>query len=64
VRAAFGGGFRGGARIRRGDLLGRQTGRGEEAGGATFLRLRDLKKLPEERRNNGLRKTDENDWRL
>jgi len=30
-------------------------------GGATFLRLRDLKKLSEERRNNGLRKTDEND---
>jgi hypothetical protein len=30
-------------------------------GGATFLRLRDLKKLCEERRNNGLRKTDEND---
>jgi hypothetical protein len=29
--------------------------------GATFLRLRDLKKLPEERKNNGLRKTDEND---
>jgi hypothetical protein len=29
--------------------------------GATFLRLRDLKKLSEERRNNGLRKTDEND---
>jgi hypothetical protein len=33
-------------------------------GGALFLRLRDLKKLSEERRNNGLRKTDENDWRL
>ena len=33
-------------------------------GGATFLRLRDLKKLSEERNNNGLRKTDENDWRL
>jgi hypothetical protein len=30
-------------------------------GGATFLRLRDLKKLSEERRNNGLWKTDEND---
>jgi hypothetical protein len=30
-------------------------------GGATFLRLRDLKKLSEVRRNNGLRKTDEND---
>jgi len=30
-------------------------------GGGTFLRLRDLKKLSEERRNNGLRKTDEND---
>jgi hypothetical protein len=30
-------------------------------GGAMFLRLRDLKKLSEERRNNGLRKTDEND---
>jgi hypothetical protein len=29
--------------------------------GATFLRLRDLKKLSNERRNNGLRKTDEND---
>jgi hypothetical protein len=29
--------------------------------GATFLRLRDLKKLSEERRNNGLRKTNEND---
>jgi hypothetical protein len=29
--------------------------------GAAFLRLRDLKKLSEERRNNGLRKTDEND---
>jgi hypothetical protein len=29
--------------------------------GATFLRLRDLKKLSEERNNNGLRKTDEND---
>jgi hypothetical protein len=29
--------------------------------GATSLRLRDLKKLSEERRNNGLRKTDEND---
>jgi hypothetical protein len=28
---------------------------------ATFLRLRDLKKLSDERRNNGLRKTDEND---
>jgi hypothetical protein len=28
---------------------------------AAFLRLRDLKKLSEERRNNGLRKTDEND---
>jgi hypothetical protein len=33
-------------------------------GGATYLRLRDLKKLSEERRNNGLWKTDENDWRL
>jgi hypothetical protein len=33
-------------------------------GGATFLRLRDLKKLSEERNNNGLWKTDENDWRL
>jgi hypothetical protein len=32
--------------------------------GAVFLRLRDLKKLSEERKNNGLRKTDENDWRL
>jgi len=30
-------------------------------GGATYLRLRDLKKLSEERRNNGLRKTGEND---
>jgi hypothetical protein len=30
-------------------------------GGATFLRLRDLKKLSEERKNNGLRETDEND---
>jgi hypothetical protein len=30
-------------------------------GGATFLRLRDLKKLSEERRNNGLSKTNEND---
>jgi hypothetical protein len=30
-------------------------------GGASFLRLRDLKKLSEERRNNGLWKTDEND---
>jgi hypothetical protein len=29
--------------------------------GATFLRLRDLKKLSDERKNNGLRKTDEND---
>jgi hypothetical protein len=29
--------------------------------GAAFLRLRDLKKLSEERKNNGLRKTDEND---
>jgi glutamyl-tRNA reductase len=29
--------------------------------GATFLRIRDLKKLSEERNNNGLRKTDEND---
>jgi hypothetical protein len=29
--------------------------------GATFLRLRDLKKLSNERRKNGLRKTDEND---
>jgi hypothetical protein len=29
--------------------------------GATFLRLRDLKKLSEERNNNGLRETDEND---
>jgi hypothetical protein len=29
--------------------------------GATFLRLKDLKKLSEARRNNGLRKTDEND---
>jgi hypothetical protein len=29
--------------------------------GATFLRLRDVKKLSEERKNNGLRKTDEND---
>jgi SpoU rRNA methylase family enzyme len=29
--------------------------------GATFLRLRDLKKLSEVRNNNGLRKTDEND---
>jgi hypothetical protein len=28
---------------------------------AAFLRLRDLKKLSDERRNNGLRKTDEND---
>ncbi|MDT7878231.1 MAG: hypothetical protein RQ862_06715 [Candidatus Caldarchaeales archaeon] len=33
-------------------------------GGATFLRLRDLKKLSEERNNNDLWKTDENDWRL
>jgi hypothetical protein len=30
-------------------------------GGAMFLRLRDLKKLSEERRNNGLSKTNEND---
>jgi hypothetical protein len=30
-------------------------------GGALFLRLRDLKKLSEERRINGLWKTDEND---
>jgi len=30
-------------------------------GGATFLRLRDLKKLSEERNNNGHIKTDEND---
>jgi hypothetical protein len=30
-------------------------------GGATFLRLGDLKAVSEERRNNGLRKTDEND---
>jgi hypothetical protein len=29
--------------------------------GATFLRLKDLKKLSAERNNNGLRKTDEND---
>jgi hypothetical protein len=29
--------------------------------GAMFLRLRDLKKLSEARKNNGLRKTDEND---
>jgi len=29
--------------------------------GATFLRLRDLKKLSEERKNNGLSKTNEND---
>jgi hypothetical protein len=29
--------------------------------GATFLRLRDLKKLSEGRRNNGVRETDEND---
>ena len=33
-------------------------------GGATFLRLRDLKKLSEERNNNGHIKTGENDWRL
>jgi hypothetical protein len=33
-------------------------------GGATFLRLRDLKKLSEERRDNGLRKTDENDVKV
>jgi hypothetical protein len=33
-------------------------------GGATSPRLRDLKKLSEERRNNGVRETDENDWRL
>jgi hypothetical protein len=32
--------------------------------GATFLRLRDLKKLSEERNNNGLRKTDENDVKV
>jgi len=32
--------------------------------GATFLRLRDLKKLSEERRDNGLRKTDENDVKV
>jgi hypothetical protein len=32
--------------------------------GATFLRLRDLKKLSEERRNNGLRKTDEDDVKV
>jgi hypothetical protein len=30
-------------------------------GGSTFLRLRDLKKLSEERKDNGLRKADEND---
>jgi hypothetical protein len=30
-------------------------------GGATFLRLRDLKKLSEGRRNNGVRDPDEND---
>jgi hypothetical protein len=29
--------------------------------GVTFLRLRDLKKLSEERKNNGLSKTNEND---
>ena len=29
-------------------------------GGATFLRLRDLKAVSEVRRNNGLRKTEEN----
>jgi hypothetical protein len=29
--------------------------------GITFLRLKDLKKLSEERRNNGMRKSDEND---
>jgi hypothetical protein len=33
-------------------------------GGATSLRLGDLKAVSEVRRNNGLRKTDENDWRL
>jgi glutamyl-tRNA reductase len=33
-------------------------------GGATYLRLRDLKKLSEERRNNGLRKTDEDDVKV
>jgi hypothetical protein len=33
-------------------------------GGATFLRLRDLKKLSEERRNNGVRETDENDVKV
>jgi hypothetical protein len=32
--------------------------------GATFLRLRDLKKLSEERNNNGLRKTDEDDVKV
>jgi hypothetical protein len=30
-------------------------------GGSTFLRLRDLKKLSEDRKDNGLRKADEND---
>ena len=29
--------------------------------GITFLRLKDLKKLSEERKNNGMRKSDEND---
>jgi hypothetical protein len=33
-------------------------------GGATFLRLRDLKAVSEVRRNNGLRKTDENDVKV
>jgi hypothetical protein len=33
-------------------------------GGATFLRLRDLKKLSEGRRNNGVRETDENDVKV
>jgi hypothetical protein len=30
-------------------------------GGSKFLRLRDLKKLSEERKDNGLRKANEND---
>jgi hypothetical protein len=29
--------------------------------GITFLRLKDLKKLSEERKNNGVKKSDEND---
>jgi hypothetical protein len=32
--------------------------------GITFLRLKDLRRLSEERKNNGLRKSDENDARI